>query len=220
MPHLRTQRGNAAKPCSHKGAVPIVSEMTPRSTHGSRHRGRGDDGAVVIEAAIAGLIFFTILFGVVEFGLAFFDYLTTSNMSRVGARTGSTLGHTTAADYQILQQVQAATSGMPTSKIQAIVVYKASTMGAAPATGCKTASSAASKCNFYTPSNFSTPLTTFDCTTIDQYWCPTTRKDAASDPPDYLGVYIRVVHPNVTTLFGASYTYEDFTVIRIEAQTP
>ncbi|MEY2404503.1 MAG: hypothetical protein QOD38_2054 [Acidimicrobiaceae bacterium] len=194
--------------------------MASRTFHGSRRRGRGDDGAVIIEAAIAGLLFFTVLFGVVEFGLAFFDYLTTSNMSRVGARTGSTLGHTTAADYQILQQVQAATSGMSNASIQAIVVYNASGTGAAPAAGCKTASSLASKCNFYTPSNFATPLTTFDCTTVDQYWCPTTRKDAASDPPDYLGVYIRVLHTNVTRLFGASYTYEDYTVIRIEAQTP
>jgi Flp pilus assembly protein TadG len=196
--------------------------MASLSTHGSRRRFRGDDGAVVIEAAIAGLLFFTILFGVVEFGMAFFDYLTTSNMSRVGARTGSTLGHSTAADYQILQQVKAATSGMPTSSIQAIVVYKASSSGAAPAAACKTASSSAStsKCNFYTAANFNTALSSFDCSGIDQFWCPTSRKDAASDPPDYLGVYIRVLHPNITGLFGASYTYEDYTVIRIEAQTP
>ena len=188
--------------------------------HGSCRRCRGDDGAVIIESAIAGLIFFTMLFGVVEFGMAFFDYLTTANMSRVGARTGSTLGHTTAADYQILQQVKAATSGMPTSSIQAIVVYKASGIGAAPTAACKTSSSAASKCNFYTASNFNTALATFNCSTVDQYWCPTSRKDAASDPPDYLGVYIRVLHPNITGLFGSSYVYEDFTVIRIEAQTP
>jgi Flp pilus assembly protein TadG len=194
--------------------------MASRSILRCRRRARGEDGTVLIEGAIAGLLFFTVLLGVVEFGLAFFDYLTTSNMSRVGARTGSTLGHTTAADYQILLQVKAATSSMPTNSIQAIVVYKASGIGGAPTAACKTASSAADKCNFYTPSNFSTPLATFNCTTIDQYWCPTTRKDAASDPPDYLGVYIRVLHPNVTKLFGSSYLYEDFTVIRVEAQTP
>lgn len=195
--------------------------MASRSILGSRRRRcRGDDGAVVIEAAIAGLLFFTLLLGVVEFGLAFFDYLTTANMSRVGARTGSTLGHTTAADYQILQQVKAATSSMPTANIQAIVVYQATGIGAAPTPGCTTASSASAECNFYTASNFSTPLSSFDCSGIDKYWCPTTRKDAASDPPDYLGVYIRVLHPNVTGMFGSSYTYADYTVIRIEAQTP
>ena len=194
--------------------------MASRSIPRPGRRAHGEQGTVLIEGAIAGLLFFTVLLGVIEFGLAFFDYLTTSNMSRVGARTGSTLGHTTAADYQILQQVKAATSSMPANSIQAIVVYKASGIGGAPPAGCKTASSAANKCNFYTPSNFSTPLTTFNCTTIDQYWCPTTRKDAASDPPDYLGVYIRVLHPNITKLFGNSYLYEDYTVIRIEAQTP
>ena len=193
--------------------------MASRSILRSRRRARGEKGTVLIEGAIAGLLFFTVLLGVVEFGLAFFDYLTTSNMSRVGARTGSTLGHTTAADYQILRQVEAATSSMPTGNIQAIVVYKATGIGAGPTTACKSGP-VTNVCNFYSPSNFSTPLTTFNCTTIDQYWCPSIRKDGASDPPDYLGVYIRVLHPNVTKLFGNSYLYEDFTVIRIEAQTP
>ena len=66
--------------------------MVSRYRSSPRRRCRGDDGAVVIEAAIAGLLFFTVLMGVVEFGMAFFDYLTTTNMTRVGARTGSTLG--------------------------------------------------------------------------------------------------------------------------------
>src|SRR4030088_305733 len=114
--------------------------MTSRSFQSSRRRARGDEGAVVIEAAIVGLLFFTVLLGVVEFGLAFFDYLTTTNMTRVGARTASTLGKDSLADYQILQQVSQPTSSMPLSNIQAIVVYKASGIGAAPTAGCLTGS--------------------------------------------------------------------------------
>jgi Flp pilus assembly protein TadG len=210
--------------------VPIFSTMMSRSRLSPRRRARGDHGAVVVEAAIVGILFFTVLLGVVEFGLAFFDYLTTSNMSRVGARTGSTMGKDTSADYQILQQISQATSSMPLSNIQAIVVYKATGIGAAPTTGCLTASSSTDKCNFYTTASFSTPSSQFDCGTSapDRFWCPSSRLVGASapatgtvtGPPDYIGVYIKVVHPNVTGLFGSSYTYTDSTVIRIEAQTP
>jgi hypothetical protein len=86
------------------------------------------------------------------------------------------------------------------------------------------------KCNFYTAADFSRPSSQFGCGTSspDQYWCPSSRLVGASapatgtatGPPDYIGVYIKVVHPNVTGLFGSSYTYTDSTVIRIEAQTP
>jgi Flp pilus assembly protein TadG len=182
-----------------------------------------------VEGAIAGLLFMTVLMGVVEFGLAFFDYLTTTNMSRTGARTGSTLGNTPNADYQILQKLSQATASMPTNNIQTIVVYKATGIGAAPTAGCLTAS-VTGTCNRYTAADFSTAANQFGCGTSspDRYWCPTTRLIGASapasgtvtGPPDYLGVYIQVRHPNITGFFGSSFTYADSTVIRIEAQTP
>ena len=84
-------------------------------------------------------------------------------------------------------------------------------------------------CNFYTAANFATPSNQFGCgsSSPDRYWCPTNRLVGASatgspvtGPPDYIGVYIKVIHPNVTGLFGSSYTYTEYTVIRIEAQTP
>ena len=103
--------------------------MASRHPLRSHRRGRGEDGAVLVEAAIAGLLFFTVLLGVVEFGLAFFDYLTTSNMSRIGARTASTLGKDSTADYELLQKIAQSTNTMPTSEIQSIVVYKASASG-------------------------------------------------------------------------------------------
>jgi len=188
----------------------------------------GDDrGAVVVEAAIAGLLFITVLMGVVEFGLGFFDYLTTANMSRVGARTGSTLAQDPLADYQILQKLAASTSSMPLSNIQFIVVYKASGIGALPNSSCFTASQAANFCNRYTSANLSAATTQFGGTAgkLDAAWPPGSRKvgactSCATGPPDYIGVYISVLHPNVTRLFGNSFQYTDATVIRMEAQTP
>ncbi len=192
----------------------------------ARARAEGERGAVMVEAAIAGFFFLICLFGVIEFGVTFFDYLTTSNMARVGARTGSTLGDSPATDYQILQAIAGATSSMPQGNIQFIVVYKASGVGAAPNSACF-AGSVSNVCNRYTTANFNTPLSSMQCgaTSPDRFWCPTSRKvgggaDSSTGPPDYVGVYIRTVHSNVTTLFGSSYTFNEQMVIRIEAQTP
>jgi len=182
----------------------------------------------MVEAAIAGLLFVTVLMGVVEFGLGFFDYLTTANMSRVGARTGSTLAQDPLADYQILQKLAASTSSMPLANIQFIVVYKATGIGALPIAGCFTGNqTGANACNRYTAANFATPSSQFGGTAgkVDAGWPPSSRKvgactSCATGPPDYLGIYIRVLHPNITGLFGSSFLYNDATVIRMEAQTP
>jgi Flp pilus assembly protein TadG len=189
-------------------------------------RARQDRGAVVVEAAIAGLLFITVLMGVVEFGLGFFDYLTTTNMSRVGARTGSTLAQDPLADYQILQKLTSSSSSMPLANIQFIVVYKATGIGALPLAGCLTASQSGT-CNRYTVADLSKASTQFGGTTgkVDFAWPPQSRKVGAcascsTGPPDYLGVYISVLHPTVTKLFGSSFVYTDATVIRMEAQTP
>jgi len=166
-----------------------------------------------------------VLMGVVEFGLGFFDYLTTTNMSRVGARTGSTLAQDPLSDYQILQKLASSSSSMPLANIQFVVVYEATGIGAQPIAGCLTASQPGI-CNRYTVADFSKASSQFGGTTgkVDASWPPQGRKVGAcsctTGPPDYLGVYIRVLHPTVTKLFGASFVYNDATVIRMEAQTP
>ncbi len=185
----------------------------------------------MVEAAIAGFLFLSVLFGIIEFGTAFFDYLTTSNMSRTGARTGSTLGNTAQADYQILQKLQASLNSMPQNRIQSIVIYKANANGYSGAIGATPSASCLSGgvsgvCNYYTPDDFARTSTDFGCgaASPDRFWCPTTRVVRAGDgstlQPDYLGVYIQVLHPNVTGFFSPSWTFKESTVIRIEAQTP
>jgi hypothetical protein len=193
---------------------------------GRRARARGDEGAVLVEAGIATLLFITVLFGVIEFGTSFFDYLTTANMTRAGARTGATMGQDLTSDYQILQKIKAAASSMPTANIQFIVVYKAASSGAPPTASCLTGSQT-NVCNRYTAADFSKTLSQFGCDVGDPDlpYCPNKRKIGAggsptTGPPDYLGVYIKVVHPAVTGMFGSSFTFTDQTVIRVEAQTP
>src|SRR4051812_42458919 len=159
-----------------------------------------------------------LLFGVVEFGTAFFDYLTTSNMTRSAARVGATTGSASTTDYMMLQKIKTSTGGMPLSEIQQILVYKASAVGASPSAACLTGS-VSGTCNSYAASDLNRPQSDFGCGTTapDRYWCPTARNVSATgnggSGPDLLGVYLRVLHPSTTGLFGPSFTFKQVMVL-------
>jgi hypothetical protein len=160
------------------------------------------------------------IFGILEYGLLFRDYLTVANSSRTGARVGSAAGRLADADYQILQSLKSAASALPdgATSIQAISIYRASAAQAGPPTGCSTAASSANRCNHYTGADLARPATDFGCAlgSPDRFWCPTSRSDSQSAGPDYLGVYVRTSHGSVTGLFGSSRTLTDSVVMRLE----
>ena len=49
---------------------------------------RDQAGATLVEFAIAGLLFFTVLFGIIEFGLLMYNQQVITNAGREGARHG------------------------------------------------------------------------------------------------------------------------------------
>ncbi len=60
-----------------------------------RHAGpwrRRAEGQSLVEFALASVLFFTVLFGIVEFGLAVWQYNTVSNLAQEGARWASVRG--------------------------------------------------------------------------------------------------------------------------------
>jgi Flp pilus assembly protein TadG len=52
-------------------------------------RGRGQRGAAVVEFAIVGPVLFLLIFGLIDFGLVFNDYLAVRNGVQNGARLGA-----------------------------------------------------------------------------------------------------------------------------------
>ena len=190
---------------------------SPRQAHRER-------GAALLEFALVLPILIMLVFGAIEYGMFFKDYLTVSNTSRAAARVGSAAGSDADADYQILQAVKAAAAALPggANSIQQITIYKSTAAGGDPTTGCQTASSAADKCNTYTASAFAQPATSFGCGagSIDSAWCPTTRVDSQALGPDYLGVWVKTTHTFMTKLFGPSRTITDHVVMRIEPKIP
>lgn len=189
---------------------------TPRS-----RRARGERGSVLVEAAYITPVLFFLLFSILEFGLAFRDYLAVANTTRDGARAASVYGNDSSADFDILQTIANASNVIDRNNIERIVIYKGSGPNSAVPTSCANGTPS-STCNVYSANALDLAESEFGCRAdrnLDRYWCPTTRKSAVAGtngPPDYVGVWIKVNHKWVTGLFGQSLTFTDSTVMRIE----
>ncbi|OWY60631.1 hypothetical protein B7486_68150 [cyanobacterium TDX16] len=192
-------------------------------------RARGERGATLIEAAIMLPLFFFLIFGILEFGFSFRNYLTLANGTRDGARTGTTAGNVASADYQVLRAIERSMSAMNDSDIEQIVIFHAdgpTDEVPSACTGDGAVSSTSFECNVYTPTAFDFEEEDFDCNgsgpAPDDGWCPTSRQVAVNPPngpPDYIGVWIKVRYDYITGLFpGDGLTFTDTTIMRIEPQ--
>lgn len=82
-----------------------------------RGRVRGEDGAAAVEFAIVAVLFFMLVFGIIDFGFAFHSWNNTANAAREGARKG-------AVDYipaDIEARTRAAASTLDQSKLTVLV---------------------------------------------------------------------------------------------------
>lgn len=181
---------------------------------------------MLVEAAFITPVLFFLLFAIFEFGTAFRDYLAVANTTRDGARAASVYGNDSSADFDILQSIANASNVIDRNDIQRIVIYKASGPNTPVPTACTTATTgvSASNCNVYFANALGLAESEFGCRSdrnLDRYWCPTTRKVAATGtngPPDYIGVWIKVNHNWITGMFGRSLSFTDSTVMREEPQ--
>ncbi len=63
-------------------------------------------GAAAVEFALIAPLLFTIIFGIIEFGLLFYDKQVITNASREGARYGILWNPTRPTDQQIMDRVE------------------------------------------------------------------------------------------------------------------
>ena len=167
------------------------------------------------------------VFAIVEIGLQLATSHAVTGAVKAGSRTASTAVSDVEADHTILQSVSRELAGLPRGKgqIVRIVVYRSTSSGQAPTSGCRAGTPATGVCNVYTAADLARPATDFGCYTgtpvvsPDRYWCPTTRKSALTGPdgpPDYIGIYIQVNHQRVSGVVGSDTTLSDFAVNRLE----
>ena len=163
-------------------------------------------------------VMLALVFGIIEFGLAWRDKITVETGARAGARTASNLGSNAQADYNALQTTISALSSIPNANIDLVVVFNANSSGTVPAT-CAGGTSVSGSCNVYAPSTFSLGSSSFGCGSgaPDRYWCPTSRVVSQSAGTDYVGVYVKTHHTFITLMFGASGpTIQSTAVLRLE----
>lgn len=180
---------------------------------------RDEKGATLVEAAIVyGLLFLTI-FAILEFGLAFKDWLSVSHASREGARAGATYGNDPTADIQILRDVEATLAPTAIDSGMMVRVFQA------PA--------GASTTYTYTPgsdcSDNSPGMILVDCcdwtpcpepfrdTYMTPNWDPASR-DIEAPITDRIGVEVQYTHQWITRLFGTTTDFTTATDFQIEPQ--
>lgn len=197
-------------------------------------RTRGDDGSALLEAAIAAPILFLFVFGILEFGLVFRDYLTIGDGASDAVKFLSIEGKKATADYTAVSLLRQDLANIPETWIDRIVVFKAtSAAGGSPVAqvppGCKTGlSSTALKCNVYTTvhdvflaiQNTTGPPAMFTCSSGTEAacgWNPTTRVDGPlSANVEYVGIYLKLKRPMLTRIVGSEFNLEIAAVQRIE----
>jgi hypothetical protein len=175
---------------------------------------RKERGATIVEAAIVyGLLFLT-LFAVLEFGLAFKDWLSVSHASREGARAGATYGDDAAAGFLILQDV-GRHLGPAAVQVQQVRIYNADN----PLSGT----------NYdYTPGANCAGVDCCDWTPCPDPdlpappyaipgWNPTTR-DVALPDTSTLGVEVSYNHQWITGFFNNSSVFTSVVEYHLEPQ--
>jgi len=223
-----------------------VRDPDERSTL-DHHRGRPDRqrGAVLVESALVFGLLFTIIFGIVEFGLQFKDSLAISNAVRAGARSASAGSRVSSYNVLAVNAVTTGQAAVGNAAPQVLWIYKAD-----PATGYPVGDSPAGSftsctyCERYSWDSVGKQWTcTSGCDTTQslpypalswpstgssaaQYACVTapggftptsgTNTSGQYAGPDSIGIYLKILHKNVTGFFGSTVTLSDHAVARLE----
>jgi len=183
----------------------------------ARRATRSERGVTLIESAIATPVVLLLIFGVLEFGLLFKDYLSLANGVRDGARQASALGTDVNTDYKVIQSALKRMPAVNVARVKRIVVFKATSADATVPSSCRSGP-VTNVCNSYSGSDFTRPESQFNggANAPDRFWKPASRKDRLSDPPDYVGVWIEVRHEAATGLLPLTKDLREEVVMRIE----
>lgn len=193
-----------------------------------KHRGKRqlDSGASIVEAAIVIPLLLLVVIAIMEYGLAFKDFLTVSYLSREGARIGALAGDDMTADCAILVGLGDLVTSGDLARIQEIQIYEAD-----PNTGAQTGGYNRA---VYVPGNPATlctgqtggqPGDGWNISYVGGGYDPTSRGVAVSATTggsnlDLIGVRV-ILNRNWVTGFGpfsGSSTVDESTITRMEPE--
>jgi Flp pilus assembly protein TadG len=173
-------------------------------------RWRGDRGAAAVEAAIVTPVVMAMIFGIVEFGFFFKDYLSAATAARDGVRLASANPRYSGFAQAAADRVQHSGSALDYSTVQQLWVYKANATNDYPI-GFSSFSNCTTCVKFsWTGSSFQ-PIPGTSWPSTSQVACV-----GAGGPPDRIGVYIKLRHDAVTGLVFDSLTISQYSVMSLE----
>jgi hypothetical protein len=171
--------------------------------------GRDERGVAAVEAAIITPLFLLLVFGIIEFGLAFKDQLAVTSAVRAGARIASAEPRSANFATDAAAQVAREGSALNMNDVKALWVYQADDSGHPEGSGGSFGSCATNCVQFAWNSSAGTFVQTGGA------WDPLTQ-DACEGTQDSVGVYLSFNHPGVTQAFFTSLGLSSYTVMRFE----
>lgn len=182
-------------------------------------RRRRDRGAALIEAAIIMPVLIMVVVAIMEYGLAFKDYLTVSYLSREGARIGALAGDDIEADCAILTGLGELVTPGDLGRIDYIEIYQADQY-----TGAQGATNRAVYVDPNDPTQCNVPAQVGDgwsITPIGAGWPPSSRNTKVGTAPlDIIGVRVVLTRSWITGFgpFSGTATVDESTITRLEPE--
>jgi Flp pilus assembly protein TadG len=177
-------------------------------------RARGEKGAVAIEAAILTPLLILLLFGIIEFGMLFKDWLAVTSSVRAGTRMASAEPRVTSFAQDAADQVAREGSALDMANVQELWVYKAQTSGSNagfPVGGDSNFNSCTSCVKFHWSAS-AKKFVAYSTT-----WTSTSQNACQGDSAhDAVGVYLKIIHPGVTGLIFGDLTIKEHSVMSLE----
>lgn len=164
----------------------------------------------MVEFGLVLPIILLIVIGVMEYGLAFKDWLSISNASREGARVAATFGDEPTADCEVLASISESFVAVRLDDLVDVQIFKAH-----PTTGNQTGLT-----NVYTYSG-GDPT---DCTNWsgdDSVYPASSRNTIVGTTPlDIVGVRVRLDHRWITNfaMFSGTARFDEITISRVEPE--
>jgi hypothetical protein len=176
---------------------------------------RRDSGATLVEFAIVMPLLLLLMIGILETGVAFYEYLTIERATLEGVRTASFTGSTMDADCSTITNVVEAFPGGFVDRIDRIEIFKADANG----------DQLPGATNIWRYTAGTDPL---DCAAgwnTTELWPATSRQTVAGTSPgfpplDIIGVRIRLDREWITNFppFTGAYRIDESSILRMEPE--
>lgn len=206
----------------------------PRShfTRDSR-RLHGEEGVALVEFALVAPVIVIFILGVIDFGNVWRQDNVSQEAIMSSARVASSASKNRFADYEALRALSAGLSGLKSTTVTKVIIWKANSANTPPS-GCMSITPSGTgtfgvsgSCNVYSSAQLtSTSTSGFPATSSsnpscgagswDGNWCPTSRVNVEGSG-DYIGVYVELEYTSLTGVIpGGKLTFSNQAIYRLE----